>query len=112
MRRKVSLVLVRLLHTAVWAIFAGLIMALPFVALLGHYRLAAGFSAAIVGEVGILAACGWRCPLTAVAARYTEDRDDNFDIYLPRWLARYNKEIFGTLFVLGGGVALWSWLRS
>ena len=43
----------------------------------------------------------WRCPLTDIAAQYTDDRRDNFDIYLPLWLARYNKHIFGWLFVLG-----------
>jgi hypothetical protein len=42
-----------------------------------------------------------RCPLTGVAARYTDDRRDNFDIYLPEWLARHNKTIFGTLYVAG-----------
>ena len=49
----------------------------------------------------ILASNGWRCPLTAIAARYTEDRRPNFDIFLPEWLAQYNKEIFGTLYVGG-----------
>ena len=52
-------------------------------------------------EVVILAANRMRCPLTAVAARHTDDRQDNFDIYLPLWLARHNKRIFGTLFGLG-----------
>jgi hypothetical protein len=37
------------------------------------------------------------CPLTGVAARYTVDRRDNFDIYLPEWLARHNKLIFGSI---------------
>jgi hypothetical protein len=37
----------------------------------------------------------------AIAARYTSDRSANFDIYLPRWIARYNKEIFGSLFAVG-----------
>ena len=35
----------------------------------------------------------WRCPLTDVAARYTTDRAENFDIHLPLWLAKYNKII-------------------
>ena len=51
-----------------------------------------------------------RCPLTDVAGRYTEERADNFDIYLPRWLARYNKLIFGTLFVIGELFLLRQWL--
>jgi len=25
----------------------------------------------------------------------------NFDIYLPEWLARYNKQIFGPLYAVG-----------
>jgi hypothetical protein len=55
----------------------------------------------VMVEVAILVFNRMRCPLTAVAARYTMDRRDNFDIYLPLWLARYNKQIFGTLFVAG-----------
>jgi hypothetical protein len=52
-----------------------------------------------------------RCPLTDVAQRYTADRRDNFDIYLPVWLARNNKRIFGALFVAGEVVLLWCWFR-
>ena len=36
---------------------------------------------------------------------------DNFDIYLPNWLARRNKEIFCILFVVNEFVVLWFWLR-
>jgi len=50
-----------------------------------------------------------RCPLTDVAGRYTEVRGANFDIYLPEWLARYNKEIFGVVFVGGEVFAVWRW---
>jgi hypothetical protein len=39
--------------------------------------------------------------LTDIATRYTADRSDNFDIYLPLWLAKHNKTIFGSLFVAG-----------
>jgi hypothetical protein len=62
-------------------------------------------------EVLILAFNEWRCPLTPVAARYTSDRRDNFDIFLPEWLARYNKEIFGSLYVAGSLLVLYLWLR-
>jgi hypothetical protein len=53
-----------------------------------------------------------RCPLTGVAARYTADRRDNFDIYLPLWLARYNKHIFGSLFVAGLLFTLVCWFMG
>jgi len=36
-----------------------------------------------------------------LAGRYTGDRQENFDIYLPVWLARRNKLIFGALYMGG-----------
>lgn len=33
------------------------------------------------------------------AERYTDDRTPNFDIFLPRWLARSNKQISTALLV-------------
>jgi hypothetical protein len=48
-------------------------------------------------------------PLSSLAGRYTEERADNFDIYLPLWLARRNKTIFGTLFVVGELFVLGQW---
>jgi len=63
-------------------------------------------------EVGVLLLNGWRCPLTSVAARYTDERSENFDIYLPLWLAKYNKSIFGTLYVAGIAFALVRWARA
>ncbi len=60
-------------------------------------------------EVLILVVNRMQCPLTAVAARYTSARRANFDIYLPEWLAGRNKEIFGSLYVLGLLYALARW---
>jgi hypothetical protein len=92
---------VKLVHTIAWAFFAGCILLLPFAAWAERFDLAAALMLVVMVEVLILAFNQFRCPLTAVAARYTEDRQDNFDIYLPLWLARYNKQIFGSLFVAG-----------
>lgn len=103
---------VRLLHTAAWGFFVACIAAIPLAAHRGRLDLAAAFIGIVAVEVAILALNGWRCPLTAVAARYTDDRRANFDIYLPRWLARWNKEIFGTLYVAGIAYAVARWLRA
>jgi hypothetical protein len=100
---------IKLAHTLAWALFAGCILALPFAAYFRNFALAALLIAIVLVEVAILAANQWRCPLTAVAARYTRDRSANFDIYLPQWIARYNKEIFGTLFVAGVLFTLVQW---
>jgi hypothetical protein len=47
-----------------------------------------------------------------LAAQFTDSNADNFDIYLPNWLARHNKAIFGVLFVAGELVVLGCWLRG
>lgn len=104
------LVGIKLLHTAVWAIMAGSILALPVAAFTRHFGRAVILTAFIACECGVLAANRSRCPLTDWAARYTDDRAANFDIYLPEWLARNNKAIFGTVFAVNELIVLWRWL--
>jgi hypothetical protein len=100
-RRQLTLRNVKLLHTVIWAFFAGCIVALPVVATARQFRFALLLIFVIGVEVLVLLANRLKCPLTGVAEGYTEERQDNFDIYLPLWLARYNKHIFGVLYVLG-----------
>ncbi len=100
---------IKLLHTAVWAVMAGAIIVLPLAALLRRFDWAMGLTILILVECGVLALNKGRCPLTNLAARFTDGRADNFDIYLPQWLARYNKQIFGTLFVINEPIVLWFW---
>ena len=106
------LMAVRLLHTAVWTAFAGCIVAIPVLAWRGQFGVAAVLAAMVLGEVVVLWLNRWSCPLTAVAARYTDDRSANFDIYLPAWLARYNKQIFGPLYVVGVAYAVARYLGA
>jgi hypothetical protein len=106
------LVVVKVVHTIVWAIFAACIVAIPVASALGEHRLAAWLVAIVAVEVLVLLLNRMRCPLTAVAARFTDDRSDNFDIYLPEWLARYNKHLFGTLYAAAVAFALVQWLRT
>jgi hypothetical protein len=93
-RQSAGLARVRLVHTLAWALFRRLYVALPAAAYFRDFRLAVILIAIVLVEVVVLFANRFRCPLTAVAARYTSDRRANFDIYLPLWIARYNKEIF------------------
>jgi len=95
------LVAIKLLHTLAWAFFASCVVLIPVAALVEWMAASVVLIAAVTFEVIVLALNDWRCPLTAIAARHTDERQDNFDIYLPLWLARHNKEIFGALFVAG-----------
>jgi len=103
---------IKLAHTLAWAFFVACICGIPAAAWSRRFDLALLLIAVVAMEVVILAMNRWRCPLTAVAARYTEERQDNFDIYLPLWLARYNKEVFGSLYLAGVGFTLVRWLGS
>ena len=104
------LVLVKVIHTLAWAFFAGCIIAIPVASWFGQHGLAGLLAAVVLIEVVVLAMNAWACPLTAVAARYTADRESNFDIYLPVWLARYNKQVFGPLYAVGMAFALLHWV--
>lgn len=108
---RLALFRIKLLHSLVWLIFAGAIMATLVAIVDGRVQLAAWLSLLVWGEVIVLLANDRRCPLTAIAARHTLNRAANFDIFLPVWLARHNQEIFGTLFAIS---QLWlglAWLE-
>jgi hypothetical protein len=104
-----KLVQIKLLHTAVWACFAGCIVLIPVAGMRRDYISAVALIATVLIQCAVLAANRGRCPLTGMAARYTEQRSANFDIYLPVWLARHNKTIFGALFVAGSFFVLARW---
>ena len=84
---------------------------IPIAGAMRNFRDAAILSCIVVFECAILAMNRGRCPFTDLAARYTEDRRENFDIYLPLWLARHNKSIFGTIFLLSELFVLAMWWR-
>ncbi len=103
---------VKLLHTLIWAVLASCVVALFWAGWCRQFGWAFAITAVILGECAVLVFNEGRCPLTNVAARYTEDRADNFDIYLPIWLARHNKQIFGLLFLAAEALVVWRWLTS
>jgi hypothetical protein len=110
LRRSYPLALIRLLHTAVWLFFVVCIAAIPVTGGKGEFRWTAILTGTVLAECAILALNRGRCPLTDLASRYTDERRENFDIYLPLWLAQHNKAIFGTLFLLSELYVLALWV--
>jgi hypothetical protein len=102
---------IKVAHTVVWAVLAGCTLAIPLAAWRGEHLAAMWLAVIVSGEIAVLGLNRWRCPLTSVAARYTVDRRANFDIYLPEWLAKNNKIIFGFIYVVGVVYALARWVR-
>jgi hypothetical protein len=101
---------IKTVHTLVWIFFVLCIFAIPVMSWRGDDGLAALFVGIVAIEVAILALNRWHCPMTPLAARFTESRAPNFDIYLPSWLARYNKQIFGSIYAAGAVFAFAMWL--
>lgn len=101
MSPRVALLTIKTVHTVVWSIFVAAIVGMPIAARVESWTVAAALAGLVTAECVVLVTNGMRCPLTTIAERYTDDRRANFDIWLPEWLARHNKSIFGTMFVIG-----------
>ena len=106
------LIVVRTLHTAIWMFVVGCILGAPIAASAGNFKLASLLIGLVALEVLVLDFNSWTCPLTDVAGRYTTRREEDFDIYLPRWLARHNKLIFTPPYLLGAAYSVLAWWRD
>ncbi len=97
-----KLLYVKLFHTAVWAFFVLVIAYILYKGIRGEIDASVWIAnGLIIAEGIVLAANGWRCPLTLIGERYAASTPDNFDIFLPVWLARHNKVIFTTIYCCG-----------
>ncbi len=98
-----TLFLIKLLHTVIWAFFVITIIYILYAAIIDRIGILLWIAISLVVVEGIILLLnGWRCPLTILGERYTEKTDDvGFDIFLPTWLAKNNKVIFTTIFIIG-----------
>ena len=96
---------IKILHTGVWLFFNVVIFYMLYAVLANKLDawLWIGYGLVII-EGLVLLACKMYCPLTIWARRYSDSNKHNFDIYLPEWLAKYNKTIYtiivGFIFLL------------
>ena len=92
---------IKTIHTLVWGVMAAAIFYTLYAGITKRFNPLLWYSIGLVMlESAVLIINKWRCPLTPMAMKYTSDRSDNFDIYLPRWIARHNKLIFGLIFMV------------
>ena len=97
-----KLFLIKVIHTLIWLVMAAVVLFVLWSGLTGIITLYSWVAVAMVfGEGIILLLFKGYCPLTIMARRYSGSMRSNFDIFLPEWLAKYNKLIFGTLFIIG-----------
>jgi len=87
----------KITHTIIWVFYVLLFFYILYAAIINrldvYFWIAVGFE---IIEVIILAIFKGICPLTILGRNYTDNPEVGFDIYLPKWLAKYNKIIYGT----------------
>ncbi len=95
------LTFIRTLHTIIWIVMTAAIFYIGYSVVVMQFGVLFSIAMAlVVGEIVVILANSWTCPLTNVARRYTADTALNFDIYLPKVIARFNKEIFSVVLFL------------
>ncbi|HYV91650.1 MAG TPA: hypothetical protein VE978_07705 [Chitinophagales bacterium] len=97
-----QLFVVKLIHSIVWLLLATTTFYILYSGLFNRITPYTWIAIAmIVGEGIVLLIYKWTCPLTVIARKYSDSQKDNFDIFLPNWLAKHNKTIFTTIFFAG-----------
>lgn len=108
-----KLITIKIIHTAIWILFNVVILYMLYAVTFGEidYRLWLGYG--LIGtEVLVLVLFKFFCPLTIWARKYSDSTKSNFDIYLPEWLARYNKQIYTGIVVIIIGLTIIRLLRA
>jgi hypothetical protein len=101
MKNESKLMLIKTLHTLVWLFFNAVLFYMAYAVITNKIDKFVWLGIGLIASEGVvLMLFNKMCPLTIVARRYSDSTKDNFDIYLPNWLAKWNKAIYTTLFVL------------
>ncbi|MHC1775487.1 MAG: hypothetical protein AB9834_08750 [Lentimicrobium sp.] len=98
MSNKTKLILIKLVHTLVWLFFNFVIFYMLYAVIINKLDLWLWIGYGLFVLEGIvLLVFNYFCPLTVMARKYSDSTKANFDIYLPHWLAKYNKQIYTSI---------------
>lgn len=93
-----KLFLIKTVHTIVWLLFNAVLVYLFYAGITNKIDKWAWIGLGLfVLEGLVLLLFKMMCPLTVWARKYSNSVKDNFDIFLPNWLAKNNKLIYTTL---------------
>ena len=103
-----KLFMIKLIHTTIWSVMAIAILYILYAGVFDKINPLVWYCIGLIFFEGmILLICKWKCPLTIIGYRYTDNHSIGFDIFLPTWLAKHNKTIFTVLFLAGLTLVLW-----
>ena len=93
---------IKLMHTIIWVFYVLIISYILFAGIFNKVNVYTWIAiGSVVFEGIILIIFKGKCPLTIMGYKYTDNLQVGFDIFLPRWLAKNNKMIFGTIYGIG-----------
>ena len=96
-----NLTTIKIIHTAIWVFFNVVLFYMAYAVIVNNIDKYVWIGIGLILLEGIvLLSFKKMCPLTIMARKYSESTQDNFDIYLPNWLARNNKLIYTTFFII------------
>lgn len=96
-----KLLIVKIIHTIIWLFFNVVIFYLLYAVIINKIDIWVWICIGLVLLEGlVLLFFKMFCPLTIIARKYSDSTKDNFDIFLPNWLAKYNKLIYTSIFVV------------
>jgi hypothetical protein len=98
---KTKLTLIKIIHTLIWVFFNFVIFYMLYAVIIGKLNnwLWIGYAFIIMEGITLLI-FKFFCPLTIIARKYSDSTKDNFDIYSPNWLAKYNKRIYSGIMIV------------
>jgi len=101
MRARNKLIAIKLIHTIIWIFFNAVLLNIAYAVIVNRIDKFVWIGiGCIVVEFLVLLTFKMACPLTILARNYSDSTRDNFDIYIPNWLARYNKQIYTAFFII------------
>lgn len=96
-----KLIAVKLLHTLIWIGFNIIIFYLLYAVIINRIDLKVWICLSLIfAEVLVLIIFRNICPVTFMARRYSQSEKANFDIYIPELIAKYNKQIYGSIVLI------------
>lgn len=108
-----KLLLVKIIHTIIWLFFNVVIFYLLYAVIINKIDIWVWICVGLVLLEGlVLLIFNMFCPLTVIARKYSDSTKHNFDIFLPNWLAKYNKLIYASIFISSLAILLYRVLSN
>lgn len=98
MQNEMKLTVIKIVHTTIWLFFNFVIFYMLYAVITNKIDVWLWVGYGLFAIEGIvLLVFKFFCPLTLLARKYSNSSKANFDIYLPHWLAKYNKVIYTSI---------------